>query len=242
MAARLGDVGAGDAPAGRRSGLRRRAHQRAGLSAGAAVQHLLLDARLRHVSARGRAEVRPSRCPRSARGPKPGTSPVHQRPAGRGRAQRRNAVLAEDPSLFPSLTRQGSRAPGARDLPRALRRRRPDAHASGSTRPRPVSTAERRSMPPAGWAACGWSNACSHAAACRSTPGIRPIRARRSAGPRSDPSIAGPAGADYPAVAERLVAAGADITAVGNGAGRTLLEMAQGNRSMQDALRRLGAT
>jgi hypothetical protein len=49
------------------------------------------------------------------------------------------------------------------------------------------------------------------------------------------------AGADYPAVADRLVAAGADITAVGNGAGRTLLEMAQGNRAMQEALRRHGA-
>jgi hypothetical protein len=48
-------------------------------------------------------------------------------------------------------------------------------------------------------------------------------------------------GADYPAVAERLVAAGADITALGNGEGRTLLVMAQGNPAMQDALRRLGA-
>jgi ankyrin repeat protein len=48
-------------------------------------------------------------------------------------------------------------------------------------------------------------------------------------------------GGDYPAVADRLVAAGADITAVGNGAGRTLLEMAEGNSVMQQALRRLGA-
>jgi ankyrin repeat protein len=48
-------------------------------------------------------------------------------------------------------------------------------------------------------------------------------------------------GADYPAVAERLVAAGADINAPGNGAGATLLQMAQGNAQMQDALRRLGA-
>jgi ankyrin repeat protein len=48
-------------------------------------------------------------------------------------------------------------------------------------------------------------------------------------------------GADYPAVADRLVAAGADITAVGNGEGRTLLEMAQGNPAMQEALRRHGA-
>ncbi len=47
--------------------------------------------------------------------------------------------------------------------------------------------------------------------------------------------------ADYPAVAQRLVAAGADITALGNGQGRTLLQMAQGNPQMQDALRRLGA-
>ena len=49
------------------------------------------------------------------------------------------------------------------------------------------------------------------------------------------------AGADYPAVADRLVAAGADITAVGNGAGRTLTAMAQGNPAMQAALRRHGA-
>ena len=49
------------------------------------------------------------------------------------------------------------------------------------------------------------------------------------------------AGADYPAVADRLVAAGADITAIGNGEGRTLLAMAQGNPAMQEALRRHGA-
>ena len=49
-------------------------------------------------------------------------------------------------------------------------------------------------------------------------------------------------GADYPAVAERLVAAGANISALGNGQGRTLLQMAQGNPEMQGALRRLGAT
>jgi ankyrin repeat protein len=48
-------------------------------------------------------------------------------------------------------------------------------------------------------------------------------------------------GADYPAVADRLVAAGADITAAGNGAGRTLLAMAEGNPAMQEALRRHGA-
>lgn len=48
-------------------------------------------------------------------------------------------------------------------------------------------------------------------------------------------------GADYPAVAERLVAAGADITAVGNRSGHTLLQMAHGNAAMQATLRRLGA-
>jgi ankyrin repeat protein len=49
------------------------------------------------------------------------------------------------------------------------------------------------------------------------------------------------AGADYPAVAARLVAAGADVTAAGNGEGRTLVAMARGNPAMQEALRRLGA-
>jgi ankyrin repeat protein len=48
-------------------------------------------------------------------------------------------------------------------------------------------------------------------------------------------------GADYPAVAERLVAAGADITAVGNVKGASLVAMADGNSAMQNALRRLGA-
>jgi ankyrin repeat protein len=47
--------------------------------------------------------------------------------------------------------------------------------------------------------------------------------------------------ADYPTVVDRLVAAGADITAPGNGQGRTLLEMAKGNTAVEDALRRHGA-
>jgi hypothetical protein len=47
---------------------------------------------------------------------------------------------------------------------------------------------------------------------------------------------------DYPAVIARLVDAGADITAAGNGAGLTLLDMAKGNPVMLDALRRRGAT
>ena len=46
---------------------------------------------------------------------------------------------------------------------------------------------------------------------------------------------------DYPAVAARLVAAGADITARGNRENRTMVEMAKGNPAMQEALRRLGA-
>lgn len=48
-------------------------------------------------------------------------------------------------------------------------------------------------------------------------------------------------GGDYPAAAQRLVAAGADIRATGNLHGRTLIEMANGNPEMQEALRRLGA-
>jgi hypothetical protein len=48
-------------------------------------------------------------------------------------------------------------------------------------------------------------------------------------------------GSNYPAVAERLVEAGADISAIGNGEGRSLLSMAEGNKAMQDTLRRLGA-
>ena len=46
---------------------------------------------------------------------------------------------------------------------------------------------------------------------------------------------------DYPLVVERLVSAGADITAVGNGRGLTLVQMAAGNRAMQETLVRLGA-
>lgn len=49
-------------------------------------------------------------------------------------------------------------------------------------------------------------------------------------------------GADYPAVIDRLVAAGADIHAVGNGDGMTLLQMANGNPTVRDALRKHGAT
>jgi hypothetical protein len=45
-------------------------------------------------------------------------------------------------------------------------------------------------------------------------------------------------GADYVAVVDRLVAAGADISAPGNGENRSLLAMAEGNGAVQEALRR----
>jgi ankyrin repeat protein len=48
-------------------------------------------------------------------------------------------------------------------------------------------------------------------------------------------------GADYVAVVDRLVAAGADITAPANGEPLSLLESADGNSAVQDALRRHGA-
>jgi ankyrin repeat protein len=48
-------------------------------------------------------------------------------------------------------------------------------------------------------------------------------------------------GADYPAVVVRLVAAGADINAPGNGAPDSLLAMADGNAAVQETLRRHGA-
>ena len=75
----------------------------------------------------------------------------------------------------------------------------------------------------------------------RSTRATRPTRAHRWV----DRLWIGPpprARVDYPAVAERLVAAGADITAIGNKENRSLLSMADGNKAMQEALRRLGAT
>lgn len=46
---------------------------------------------------------------------------------------------------------------------------------------------------------------------------------------------------DYPAVIDRLVAAGADITAPGNGEPRSLIAMAEGNPEVQATLRRHGA-
>jgi ankyrin repeat protein len=48
-------------------------------------------------------------------------------------------------------------------------------------------------------------------------------------------------GGDYPAVIDRLIAAGANINASGNGEPLSLLAMADGNSAVQDALRRHGA-
>jgi ankyrin repeat protein len=48
-------------------------------------------------------------------------------------------------------------------------------------------------------------------------------------------------GANYPAVIDRLVAAGANVHVVGNVRGMSLLEMAAGNPETQEALRRHGA-
>jgi len=48
-------------------------------------------------------------------------------------------------------------------------------------------------------------------------------------------------GGDYSAVVDRLVAAGADINAPGNGEPLSLVAMAEGNPEVQAALRRHGA-
>lgn len=48
-------------------------------------------------------------------------------------------------------------------------------------------------------------------------------------------------GGDYAAVARRLVAAGADVSVVGNRRGMSLVTMAEGNPEMQETLRSLGA-
>jgi hypothetical protein len=50
------------------------------------------------------------------------------------------------------------------------------------------------------------------------------------------------AGANYPAVIETLVEAGASVRVAGNGSGRSLVSMAHGNPAVQSTLRRLGAS
>ena len=48
-------------------------------------------------------------------------------------------------------------------------------------------------------------------------------------------------GGDYPAVVDRLVAAGADVNAPGNGEPLSLIAMAEGNLEVQATLRRHSA-
>jgi ankyrin repeat protein len=151
-----------------------------------------------------------------------------------------NAVLAEDPSLLPSLTRQDHA-----HLAQAIFHERFDA----------ADLMLRLGFDPA---APGVDGGTALHAACwvgsvRMVEGLLarggvPLDARDSTHQSTPLGWAAfgsvhrrAAGADYPAVADRLVAAGADITAVGNGAGRTLLEMAEGNPAMQESLRHLGA-
>ena len=152
------------------------------------------------------------------------------------------AVLAEDPSLFPSLTRQEHA-----HLAQAIFHEQFDA----------ADLMIRLGFDPAAQAPGVDGGTALHAACW---VGNAPIveRLLTQAGvpvDTRDPTHGSTplgwaafgsvhrraAGGDYPAVAGRLVAAGADITALGNGEGRTLLSMAQGNPVMQEELRRLGA-
>ena len=211
-----------------------------GYRAGAALQHLLLVARVRHVAARRRVEVRSSRCPRSARGPKPGTGPIHQRPPGRGRA--RGERGARRGSVAPAVAdAPGARSPGARDLPRAVRRGRPHAPSrvrSGRARHRRRDGAARRLL--GGQRADGRTPARARRRAARrqrsdpSEHAARMGRVRIGASPRPQAPTTRPSRTDSWPPAPTSPRSG-------NGDGRTLLEMAQGNPAMQAALRRLGA-
>lgn len=151
-----------------------------------------------------------------------------------------NAILAEDPSLFSSLTRQDHA-----HLAQAIFHERFDA----------ADLMLRLGFDPAApgvdggsalHAAC-WVGSVRMVERLLARGGV-PLDARDPTHHSTPLGWAAfgsvhrrAAGADYPAVADRLVAAGADISAVGNGAGRTLLAMAQGNTAMQEALRRHGA-
>jgi ankyrin repeat protein len=154
--------------------------------------------------------------------------------------QATNAVLAEDPSLQPSLTRQDHALlahaifQGSFDAAELMLSLGFDPAAPGVD----GGTALH--------AAC-WMGSVRMVERLLARGGV-PLDARD---PTHQSTLLGwaafgsvhrrAAGADYPAVADRLVAAGADITELGNGVGRTLLEMAQGNPAMQEALRRHGA-
>jgi len=152
------------------------------------------------------------------------------------------AVLAEDPSLFPSLTRQEHA-----HLAQAIFHEQFDA-ADLMIRLGfdPAAQAPGVDGGTALHAACWVGNApiverlLTHAGVPVDTRD--PTHGSTPLGWAAFGSVhRRAAGGDYPAVAGRLVAAGADITALGNGEGRTLLSMAQGNPVMQEELRRLGA-
>jgi ankyrin repeat protein len=151
-----------------------------------------------------------------------------------------NAVLAEDPSLLPSLTRQDHGR-----LAQAIFHERLDAAdlmLSLGFDPAAPGVDGGTAL----HAAC-WVGSVRMVERLLARGGV-PLDARDPTHQSTPLGWAAfgsvhrrAAGADYPAVADRLVAAGADITAVGNGEGRTLLAMAQGNPAMQEALRRHGA-
>ena len=152
------------------------------------------------------------------------------------------AVLAEDPSLFPSLTRQDH----AR-LAQAIFHEQFDA-ADLMIRLGfdPAAQAPGVDGGTALHAAC-WVGSVSMVERLLAHGGI-PVDTRDPTHGSTPLGWAAfgsvhrrAAGGDYPAVATRLVAAGADVTAIGNGEGRTLLALAQGNPVMQAELRRLGA-
>ena len=240
MAARLGDVALAARLVDADPGLPRRAHPRARLCAGPAVAHLLLDDRLRPVSARRRAEVRPSRRVRLC------SSPAARRGSGSstrcwpGTSTRPNALIADEPSLLSAMTPQEH------------------GHLARAIFHEQFGAAElmlRLGFDPA---APGVDGGSALHAACW-VGNVRMVQQLLERGgvsldardPTHQSTPLGWAafgsvhrrarGADYPAVVDRLVAAGADITAVGNGEGRTLVAMAQGNPAMQAALRRHGA-
>ena len=152
------------------------------------------------------------------------------------------AVLAEDPSLFPSLTRQEHAY-----LAQAIFHEQFDA----------ADLMIRLGFDPAAQAPGVDRGTALHAACWVGNvpmverllaPGRVPVDTRDPTHGSTPLGWAAfgsvhrrAAGGDYPAVAGRLVAAGADVTAPGNGGGRTLLSLAEGNPVMQDELRRLGA-
>ncbi len=156
-------------------------------------------------------------------------------------ARRARALVAADPTLLASLSRAEHGHLAQAIFHERLRRRASDARPrlrSGSPR---SGRRRRRCTPPAGWATSAWWSASS---SCGAVPLDAPDPTHQSPplGWAAYGSVHRRApGGDYPAVAERLVAAGADIRATGNLHGRTLVEMANGNPEMQEALRRLGA-